>query len=122
MTADPRHAGNVVLLRGATLWMLVALILAWSLVFMKADAGFIHAIFKDFERLLQAHIGFLLMSALIFGYYAARVPLPWHVRWSMVVGAFTNSNIFLLQSVFPMLDAQNAGAEAGARERRRRQV
>jgi len=45
------------------------------------------------------------MSALLFGFYAAKVPLPWHVRWAMVVGAFTNSSLFLLQAVFPVLDA-----------------
>ena len=57
-----------------------------------------------FHRVLQAHIDFLLMSALILGFYAARVGLPWHVRWSMVIGAFTNSSLFLLMAIFPMLD------------------
>ncbi len=57
-----------------------------------------------FTRLLQAHIDFLLMSALTLGFYAAKVPLPWHVRWAMVVGAFTNSSLFLLQAIFPVLD------------------
>ena len=102
MAQDSRHMGNVVLLRGASLWLLVALVLAWCLVFMKADAAFIKVVFKDFDRLLQAHIDFLLMTALIFGFYAARVQLPWHVRWSMVVGAFTNSSIFLVQAISPM--------------------
>ena len=111
MVAHQKHAGNVVLLRGATLWLLAALILAWCLVLMKADVAFIHLIFKDFDRLLQAHIDFLLMSALILGFYAARVALPWHVRWSMVIGAFTNSSLFVLQSAFPAL-----GGAAGATE------
>jgi hypothetical protein len=34
------------------------------------------------------------MTALILGVYATKVPLPWHVRWAMVVGAFTNSSFF----------------------------
>ena len=109
MMIDSRHMGNVVLLRGASLWLLVALVLAWCLVFMKADAAFIKVIFKDFDRLLQAHIDFLLMTALIFGFYAARVPLPWHVRWSMVIGAFTNSSIFLLRSIFPITETATEG-------------
>jgi len=51
---------------------------------------------------------FLLMSALIFGLYAAKVPLPWHVRWSIVIGAFSNSSLFLLMSIFPvLLDAKS---------------
>ena len=45
------------------------------------------------------------MTALILGIYAAKVPLPWHVRWAMVVGAFTNSSLFLLMAIFPALDS-----------------
>lgn len=104
MYQNSKHAGNVVLLRGAALWLLTALILAWCLVFMKLELPFIKMIFKDFDRLLQGHLDFLLMSALIFGFYAAKVPLPWHVRGSMVVGAFTNSSLFLMQSMFPVLN------------------
>ena len=44
------------------------------------------------------------MSALILGFYGARAPLPWHVRWAMGVGAFTNSSVFLLMAIFPSLD------------------
>ncbi|MCB4811309.1 hypothetical protein LG204_08270 [Methylovorus menthalis] len=32
---------------------------------------------------------------------------PWHVRWAMVVGAFTNSSLFLLMAIFPVLDNPN---------------
>lgn len=106
---NDRYAGNLVLIQGAALWLLVALALAWCLVFMKLDLPFIKAIFKDFNRLLQAHIDFLLMSALIFGFYAAKVPLPWHVCWAMVVGAFTNSSLFLFMSVFPSLSTPEEG-------------
>jgi hypothetical protein len=56
-------------------------------------------------RLLQAHIDFLLMTALILGFYAARIPLHWSVRWAMVIGAFGNSSIFLLESIFPVLES-----------------
>ena len=109
MNNDARHAGNIILLRGATLWVLVALILAWCLVSMKLGVPIVISIFEDFDRLLQAHIDFLLMSALIFGIYAAKVPLPWHVRWPIVVGAFTNSSLFLLMSIFPTLNTATEG-------------
>lgn len=110
MNHDSRDAGNVILLRGATLWLLVALVLAWCLVGMSFSVPVINMIFKGFDRLLQAHIDFLLMSALIFGLYAAKVPLPWHVRWSIVIGAFTNSSMFLLMAIFPIsLDAKAEG-------------
>lgn len=97
-------AGNVVLLRAATLWLLVALGLAWCLVAVKLQLPLIPLIFKDFDRLLQGHLDFLIMSALLFGFYAANVPLPWHVSWAMAVGAFTNSSLFVLQSIFPELN------------------
>lgn len=105
MTNEKLQTVNVVLIRGACLWILVALILAWSLVGLYNQIGFFQAIFPgSTTRVLQAHIDFLLMSALILGFYAAKVGLPWHVRWAMVVGAFTNSSLFLLYAVFPVLD------------------
>lgn len=104
MNQNSRHAGNLVLIRGATLWLLTALLLAWCLVGHKLQIPLITMIFHDFDRLLQGHIDFLLMTALILGFYGARVPLPWHVRWAMVIGAFTNSSLFLLLSMFPVLE------------------
>ena len=106
MQPEARHAGNVVLIRGAALWLLMALALAWCMVGLNLGVGPLKAVFSGkFTRLLQAHLDFLLMSALIFGFYAARVSLPWHVRWAIVVGAFTNSSMFLLLSIFPELDS-----------------
>ncbi|MCX4189976.1 hypothetical protein [Methylophaga sp. OBS3] len=96
---------NTVLIRGVCLWILMALLLAWCLVGVYNQVEFLQAIFPGKpSRILQAHIDFLLMSALIFGFYAARVSLPWHVRWAMVVGAFTNSSLFLMYAMFPTLD------------------
>lgn len=97
--------GDILLLRGACLWILMALLLAWSLVALYNQVDFMSAIFPGKpSRVLQAHIDFLLMSALIFGFYASKVALPWHVRWAMVIGAFTNSSLFLMYAMFPSLD------------------
>ena len=102
MTEHPQPQKNIILLRGAALWILVAVVLAWCLVGLKAEAPLLKAIFAGkFTRLLQAHIDFLLMSALLLGFYGARTPLAWPIRWSMVVGAFTNSSLFLLMALFP---------------------
>lgn len=102
---DSRHAGNLLLLRGAALWLLMALLLAWCMVGLNFGFEPLKGVFAGkFSRLLQAHLDFLLMTALILGFYAAKAPLPWHVRWAMVVGAFTNSSLFLLMAVFPSLD------------------
>ncbi len=100
---------NRVLIRGASLWMLMALLLAWSLVGIFNDIGFVKEIFSgDYKRLLQAHIDFLLMTALILGFHATKVELPWHVSWAMVIGAFTNSSLFMLFAIFPLLDPVSA--------------
>ncbi|BEV09247.1 hypothetical protein [Methylophilus sp. DW102] len=93
------------LLKGAACWLLMALLLAWCMVGLNFGVAPLKAIFAGkFTRLLQAHIDFLLMTALIFGIAASRVSLPWHVRWAMVIGAFTNSSLFLLTAIFPALD------------------
>lgn len=93
------------LLTGAALWLLMALILAWCMVGLNFGVTPLKAVFAGkFTRLLQAHIDFLLMTALILGIAATRVRLPWTVRWAMVIGAFTNSSLFLLMSIFPSLD------------------
>lgn len=98
--------GNIVLLRGACLWLLAALVLAWCMIGLFVDAPYMKSIFSGkFSRVLQAHIDFLLMTALILGVYATKTPLPWHVRWAMVVGAFTNSSLFVLLAMFPAIDS-----------------
>jgi len=105
MQGDDKHAGNIILLQFGCLWLLAALALAWCLVGLGFDIPPFHAIFPGkYQRVLQAHLDFLIMSALIFGFYGARSPLPWIVRWAMGVGAFTNSSLFLLMALFPGLD------------------
>ncbi|SNR89268.1 hypothetical protein SAMN05192560_1621 [Methylobacillus rhizosphaerae] len=108
------NSTNIVMLRGACLWMIMALILAWCMVGLNFGVPGLPDIFQGKQtRVLQAHIDFLLMSALILGYYAARVPFPWHVRWAMVVGAFTNSSLFLLMGIFPVLDTAEPPQQLG---------
>jgi len=99
------HQRNIILIRGAALWMLMALILAWLLVGLYNEIAFLQMLVPGRPvRVLQAHLDFLIMSALILGFYATKVRLPWHVSWAMVIGAFTNSSLFLLYAVFPMTD------------------
>ena len=109
MQQEAKHAGNIVLIRGAALWLLVAILLAWCMVGLGFGIAPLKAVFAGkFSRLLSAHLDFLIMSSLLFGFYAAKVTLPWHVRWAMVVGAFTNSSLFLLMAMFPALDNPTA--------------
>jgi hypothetical protein len=109
MNSNIEHSGSALLIRGAALWLLAALVLAWCLVGLNFDVSFVKALFPGkFTRLLQAHIDFLLMSALIIGFYSTRIALPQSVRWAMVIGAFTNSSLFLLLAMFPVLDSPSA--------------
>ena len=102
---------NLVLIRGATMWLIMALILAWCMVGLNFGVPLLPDIFQGkFHRLLQAHLDFLMMSGLLLGFYCVRVPLPLTVRWAMVIGAFTNSSLFLLMAIFPVLDQPAAGA------------
>jgi len=97
------------LLRGAALWLLLALILAWCLVGLNFGLPLLPSLFAGkFTRLVQAHLDLLLMSALLFGFHAAKISLPRPVCWAMVIGAFTNPSAFLLQAIFPALDAPPA--------------
>ena len=112
MDQHSQNTPNIVLLRGAALWLLMALLLAWCMVGLGLGVPFLKAIFVGKQtRLLQSHIDFLLMTALILGFYAARIPLHWTVRWAMVIGAFGNSSLFLLEAMFPILDPSSGPAE-----------
>jgi len=112
MNQGSHNSPNIVLLRGAALWLLMALLLPWCLVGLVLGVPLVKAIFLGKQtRVLQAHIDFLLMTALILGFYAARVPLHWSVRWAMVIGAFANSSLFLLEAMFPILDPSSGPAE-----------
>ena len=67
MNQGSHNSANIVLLRGAALWLLMALLLAWCLVGLVLGVPFLKAIFVGKQtRLLQAHIDFLLMTALIY--------------------------------------------------------
>ena len=102
MNDTDRHAGNVILLRVATITLLIALVLAWCLVFTRAlQLPFALEIFKDTDDLLSAHLDFLMMTMLLFGFYCVRVPLRVMAKWPMAIGSITNPTCFLLTSIFP---------------------
>jgi hypothetical protein len=100
MNSEDRHTGNVLLLRTACITLLIALVLAWCLVFvgpMKIPA-FVD-LFKDTDRLLSSHLDYLMMTMLLLGFYGAHVALPAHVRWPMAIGSVTNPLLFLMESM-----------------------
>lgn len=99
---------NKLLLRASGIYLLIGLLLAWSLIGVYTDVPLVRSIFPgDPQRVLQGHIDFLLMTALILGVSAARLSLAWHVQWAMVIGAFTNSSIFIAFAMIPTLDPRS---------------
>jgi len=99
---EDKHAGNVILLRVACLTLLIALVLAWCLVFsIPMKIPFFLEIFKKTDKLLSAHLDFLMMTMLLLGFYAAKIRLPKYVLWPMAIGSIGNPSAFILNSVFP---------------------
>jgi len=105
METDTHHAGNVLLIQVASIVLVFALILAWCIVGKNFGIPLFNAIFAGkVIRIIQAHIDFLLMAALLFGIYSTKVPLPWHVQWSFGFGAIGNPLLFLLEALIPAFD------------------
>lgn len=101
---DDRHAGNVVLLRVACISLLIALVLAWCLsLSLGLRLPFLLEIFKDTDRLLSAHLDFLMMTMLLLGFYHLKIPFPPAARWGMAIGSITNPTVFLIQAMSPTL-------------------
>lgn len=97
-----KHAGNVILLRVACISLLIALVLAWCLVFTKGmKLSFFLNIFQNTDKLLSAHLDFLMMTMLLLGFYASKITLPKYAIWPMAIGSIGNPTAFILNSVFP---------------------
>jgi len=58
-------------------------------------------IFQNTDKLLSAHLDFLMMTMLLLGFYASKITLPKYVIWPMAIGSIGNPTAFILNSVFP---------------------
>lgn len=95
-----QHGGNVLLLRTACITLIIGLILAWCLTFTKlVKIPFMVDLFQHPEKLLSAHLDFLMMTMLLFGFYASKITLPKYVQWSMAIGSITNPGLFILAAI-----------------------
>lgn len=99
--SQDKHAGNVILLRTASITMLIALILAWLLVMSRFKIPVVIETFESFDSLLSSHLDFLMMTMLLLGFYASKIPLPKYVLWAMAIGSIGNPLAFLLGSMYP---------------------
>ena len=96
------HEENTILLQAGVSVLLLTLVLAWTLAFARIfPIELIADSVKDYDRLVQGHIDYLLMGALLLGFYGARVPLPVTVRSAMAIGAFTNPAGFIYFAFWP---------------------
>lgn len=87
---------NIILLRTAAITLIIGLILAWCLVFtIPMKIPYFLQIFKDTDALLSAHLDFLMMTMLLLGFYASKIPLPSYVVWPMALGSIGNPTLFL---------------------------
>lgn len=98
---DSNQDHTVILLRVACISLLIALVLAWCLVFTGElmKIRFFTELFVNRDALLSAHLDFLMMTMLLLGFHATKVPLPAHVCWPMGIGSITNPASFLLAAV-----------------------
>lgn len=103
--AQDQHAGNVILLRVGCISLLIGLILAWCLTLGKMKVPFILETFPDQKALLSSHLDFLMMTMLLLGFYASKIPLPKYVTWPMALGSIGNPTLFLIGAMFP--DSKN---------------
>ena len=102
--ASDKHSGNVILLQVACISLLIALVLAWCLVgTIEMKLPVMLEFFEDTDYLLSSHLDFLMMTMLLLGFYAAKVPLAIYVRWPMAIGSITNPTVFLIYSLYPGL-------------------
>lgn len=99
MTTD-KHAGNVTLLRTGCVTLIIALALAWCLTFTKlVKVPFMAELFTHPDKLLSSHLDFLMMTMLLFGIYASKIPLPKYVQFPMAIGSITNPGLFLVAAI-----------------------
>lgn len=99
--SDDKHAGNVILLRTACITMLIALILAWCLTFTRPlKIPFLVELFQNNDKLLSSHLDFLMMTMLLLGFYASKIPLPKYVLWPMALGSIGNPTLFLIAAIY----------------------
>jgi len=92
-----------ILLAGAALMLIAALILAWVATFTRLMVvPPVAAMIKDYGALIRAHIDLLMMALLCLALYAIRVPLPSAACWLVVIGGFSNPGLFLIRALDPV--------------------
>lgn len=91
---------------GGSAFLLIALVLAWLLVFVRIlNVKPLKKIFPASGELIRAHIDYILMSLLLFAFYAIADELPMILIATMIVGGAINPFLFI---VLAMRGEENA--------------
>ncbi|MEQ1600271.1 MAG: hypothetical protein ABL885_00720 [Methylophilaceae bacterium] len=96
-----------ILLKAGVILVFCSLACAWLGTFSRwfpikgLDGGLI----KDYGLLIKAHIDYILMAILNFGFYAvakaANIELPVEACWLIAIGGFTNPTVFTIAMLKP---------------------
>lgn len=89
-----------ILLKGAVIMIVAALVCAWIMTFAKwfpikgLDGGFL----KDYKAMTRAHVDYILMALFCLAFYGINVPLSVTACWLVVIGGITNPSILVFAS------------------------
>lgn len=92
-----------ILLIGATILIVAALLTAWLMTFARwfpipgIEGGFL----KDYNTMIRAHIDYVLMALFCLGFYAIKIPLAVTACWLVVIGGIANPTIFVIAAFDP---------------------
>ncbi len=86
---------------GAVL-ILLAIMTGWIIIAVKyLSLTVVKKIFRDDEKLVKAHIDYLIMGILLLVFYATGINLPFEIAVLACAGALANPSLFLFLSMKP---------------------
>jgi hypothetical protein len=92
---------KILAISGAFL-ILFSIATGWIIIAKKyLSLGFIDKIFRDDEKLVKAHIDYIIMGLILFALFSLGTNLPRIIIQLSCVGAFANPSLFIFLSVRP---------------------
>lgn len=92
------------------LLILLSIATGWLIIAKKyLSLGLIDKIFRDDEKLVKAHIDYIVMGLILFALFSLGTNLPRTIILFSCVGAFANPSLFIFLSVRPNVN-KNIGS------------
>jgi hypothetical protein len=86
---------------GAALIML-SIATGWLIIAKRyLSLGIIERIIHDDEKIVKAHIDYLMMSLILFVFFFTGINMPFAVILMSCIGAFANPSLFIFLSIKP---------------------